>query len=198
MNTYGSLDIITGPMFSGKSTELLRRLFIDVEMGYKILYVNHSDDTRSDGPYSTHNPLYKEKLEHANGVEFVSSSLLSELNYDFISSFDVIGIDEGNFFEDLYDTVKLFVESYNMRVIVAGLSGSFERKKFGQILDLEPLSDSFTKLQSYCKHCMTEYRRKRLAPFTHRVNGGTQEKQVGGHGDYIPVCRECHQQLNRN
>lgn len=151
------LDLIGGPMFSGKTTELLRRLFNEAEIGMNVLYINHSDDTRSDNHFSTHNPLYKKKLAEKSNISFISAEKLSNVNVD---EYDIIGIDEAQFFTDLYNVVKNMVECQDKHVIAAGLNGDFRRQKFGQLLDLEPLADSYTKLQSLCKLCAGLYPKK--------------------------------------
>jgi thymidine kinase len=191
----GTLDLISGPMFSGKTTEVLRRLFNEAEVGLKVLYINHSSDNRSNGPFSTHNPLYKEKLSVESNVTFASTDYLAFFT-PVIYKYDVIGIDEGQFFEDLYDTVCLWVETHSKHLIVAGLSGDFRRKKFGAILELEPFSDTYTKLTSYCKIC-AQNKKRNIAPFTHKISGNiSTTKEIGGSDKYIPVCRKCYELMN--
>lgn len=192
----GTLDIITGPMFSGKSTELLRRLLIEAELGSPVLYINHAlDKERSSGNYSTHNPLYRKSVENCPNIKFISLENLRDIERGEIVMYDIIGIDEANFFPDLKDKVEIIVEELKKHVIVSGLTGSYQRTKFGQILDLEPLSDTFTKLRSYCKKCC-EKGIRRHAPFTHRLINSDELTVVGGKDSYIPVCRECYQDLN--
>lgn len=191
----GTLDLIAGPMYSGKTTELLRRLFNEAEVGLNVLYINHSSDNRSKGSFSTHNPLYKEKLSSQSNVTFKTGETLLEV-VKFDDEFDVIGIDEGQFFSDLYDVVSTLVEAHSLHVIVSGLNGDFRRKKFGSILDLEPLSDSYTKLTSYCKIC-AETKTRKAAPFTLKIGGDSSKTtEVGGRDTYIPVCRGCYQTHN--
>jgi len=189
----GSLDLISGPMLSGKTSELLRRLLIDVELGFKVGYINHSIDTRSSGDFSTHNPLYKASLS-VSGLEFIKADSLQNIT-EQIKGFDVIGIDEAQFFSDLKEVVPRWIDSYNKKVIVAGLTGDFEGKKFGQILDLEPMADTFTKLNSFCQPCAKQ-RKIKNAIFTHRIQRESKDQiQVGGAETYIPVCRKCYLQL---
>ena len=194
-NNVGTLDLIAGPMFSGKTSELLRRLFNEAAIGLKVLYINHADDTRSSGPFSTHNPLYKERLSEKSKVSFISISELSQLKN--VSDWDVIGIDESQFFTDLYECVYRFVDVENKHVIVSGLNGSYQRKWFGHILELEPMSDSYTKLAAWCQECASHTPRRRIrAPFTHKIVEGDDIKEVGGSNKYIPVCRGCYHLLN--
>jgi thymidine kinase len=108
--------------------------------------------------------------------------------YNAVKDSDVILINEGQFFSDLYDVV-LDMLSHNKKVYICGLDGDFERKKFGQILDLIPLCDKVTKLTSLCSQC------KDGTPgiFSMRLTTETQQTLVGS-DNYIPVCRKCYEQ----
>ena len=77
--------------------------------------------------------------------------------------------------------------NHNKKVYVCGLDGDFERKKFGQILNLIPLCDKVTKLTSLCSVC------KNGAPgiFSKRITLETEQTVVGS-DNYIPVCRKCY------
>ena len=185
----GSLSIIVGCMYSQKSTSLLRELSADAAVGLKVLYVNHTIDTRSKDAFSTHNPLIKLDGE-IKGMKFIKSTELGGLD---VSEFDVIGIDEAQFFNDLFETVKIWVDRDSKKVIVVGLDGNSNREKFGQILDLIPLSDSIVKLRPYCKPCADASPRKlSLACFTLRTAKQDDVILVGGSDCYLPVCRLCY------
>ncbi len=168
----GELHLICGAMCAGKSTELLRRLMRYTATGSKVVYVNHQLDTRSKGPYSTHNKLYKEKVLNIENMKFTSvaelKSLMDKDSDITLNDFDVIGIDESQFYSDLKDSVTHFVEKLGKYVIVSGLTNDFKRNKFGQILDLEPIADSITKLTALCKRCSSS-RKKVKAIFSHRI-----------------------------
>jgi thymidine kinase len=189
----GSLDCIIGSMKSGKSSELLRRLSIDSEIGYKVLYINSSKDTRClEGvPYSTHNPLFINGLCSEN---ISSTSTLNLSDVQNIERYDVIGIDEAQFFEDLVENVLRMVELYNKKVIVAGLSSTYERKKFGKILDLEPYSDTFIKLNGLCEKCAP--RKRASAIFTHKITKNGLIEDIGGKDKYMSLCRKCFLEMN--
>lgn len=184
----GYLHIILGPMFSGKTSALLRLLFNDAAIGLNVLYINHERDTRA-GAYSTHNPLYKEHLATMSNVSFCSVKELSSVDVD---RYDVIGIDEAQFFEDLL-TVNDWVDERGKKVIVAGLDGDFRREKFGHIVDLVPKSNQVEKLTAYCKMCASKTPRvMKLAYFTLRTANTKDVIYVGGASDYQPACRACH------
>lgn len=179
----GSLDCITGPMKSGKSSELLRRLSVESEIGYSTLYINSSKDTRcEENSFSTHNPL----LLKSNNIICVSTTLLKNID---ISGYDVICVDEAQFFEDL-ELVVEWVEVHNKKVIVSGLTSTYERKKFGKLLDLEPYADTFIKLSGFCEKCAPS---KRIpAVFTHKIVKNGLIEDIGGKDKYMSLCRNCY------
>jgi thymidine kinase len=98
----------------------------------------------------------------------------------------VILINEGQFFPDLEEFVKKLLLN-NKKVYVCGLDGDFERKKFGQILDLIPLCDKVTKLTSLCSMC----KNGTLGIFSKRISC-EQIQTVVGFDNYIPACRSCY------
>jgi thymidine kinase len=103
-----------------------------------------------------------------------------------LRSAEVILINEGQFFEDLYDCVVEMLNE-NKKIYIAGLDGDFERKKFGQMLDLVPMCDSITKLTSLCSIC----KNGELGIFSLRLTNEKQQTLVGS-DNYIPVCRSCY------
>lgn len=191
----GKLDILVGCMCSGKTTELLRRLTTAAMIGMKVLYVNHSLDDRNISEFSTHNPLYNpENSKELNNIKYIKTSSLTSINLKVLDEFDydMIGIDEAQFFTDLFSFVCDAVDIHKKHVIIAGLDGDRNRRKFGQILDLIPLSDSIVKLQPYCKPCG---KKQEPAIFTLYIGEKPQnefQNIIGGMEKYIPVCRECY------
>lgn len=179
-----SIDIIIGPMYSSKSTELIRRLVIYHDMGLKVLYINSYLDDRSQNDFSTHN-------QTISSIPF--DSLKSrDLNVD-VSKYDVIGIDEAQFFKGLAEQVKSWVEVSRKIVIMAGLNGDYQRKAFGEILDLIPYCDTLTKLSAFCMRCKREKNKITTAQFTQRIVSSDETVLIGGKESYQPVCRDCFQ-----
>lgn len=136
--TQQHIDIILGPMFSGKSTELLRRCGRLSSIGKKILYINHSYDSRTDDAIQTHNKVK---------VSAIKLSELCNVPCELYTEADVIGIDEAQFFGDLYKFI-IQCEKDGKSVIISGLDGDSERKPFGQILECIPLCDTVVKLSA--------------------------------------------------
>jgi thymidine kinase len=194
-NTIGYLEIILGPMYASKSTRLVEIYKQCKFCNIPVTVINHSIDNRYDDVLlSTHDkvkiPCIKtEKLSdvwiynlHFNNFENMPR-IKDKLE---IAKSDVILINEGQFFPDLYDVV-IDMLKYNKKVYVCGLDGDFERKKFGTILDLIPLCDKVTKLTSLCSQC------KNGTPgiFSMRLTNELEQTVVGS-DNYIPVCRKCY------
>lgn len=182
----GYLEIVIGPMCSGKTTYLFDRLNTFVVFGKNCLYINHSIDTRGD-VYSSHN----ENLNVSQTIHMIKSASIKSL-YNMIKDYDVIAIDEGQFFDDLDEGVRHVIETMKKMVFVGGLSGDFKRKKFGHILELIPYADHFKKLEAFCVECMKN-NLYRVASFSKRVDESDKNLIVIGDTDvYVPVCRLCY------
>lgn len=176
-NAY--LELIMGPMFSGKTSKLLdiykQCKFCDI----KVVIINHSSDTR-----------YHETMLSSHDKVLAPCIMLPKLEDCLamppVKTADVILINEGQFFEDLYESVVTMLNN-DKKVYISGLDGDFERKKFGQILDLVPLSDKITKLSSLCSLC------KDGTPgiFSMRLTD-EKDQTVVGVNNYIPTCRKCY------
>jgi thymidine kinase len=177
--TMSYLELIIGPMFSGKTSRL-----VEIYKQYKfcnisVLVINHSFDNRYDDTLlSTHDKIM---------IPCIRTSKLYDIELDIINSPEIILINEGQFFEDLYDWVENMLK-LNKKIYICGLDGDFERKKFGTILDLIPLCDKVTKLTSLCNIC------KNGTPgiFSKRITNETIQTIIG-HDNYIPVCRKCYE-----
>lgn len=190
----GYLDLIIGPMFCGKTTEILRKLNIYAEMGFKVLYINNKLDTRSENDFSTHSSYISSsgkidtiRVSDLNDIE----NLLLGDERNKISEYRVIGIDEAGMFKGLKEIVLRWVENENKTVIVAGLNGDYQRKPFGELNDLIPFCDNLVKLKPFCFSCC-ENGNYTDALFSKRVCNKKDTILVGGKDSYIPVCRECY------
>jgi len=201
-NETGYLEIILGCMYSGKSTRLVEIYnqckFCDIS----VAVINHTIDNRYDEELlSTHDkikiPCIKtEKLmdiwENFSKYDIMSDTFddIPRLKDKFkIASSEVILINEGQFFPDLYEVVVDML-NYNKKVYICGLDGDFERKKFGCILDLVPLCNKVCKLTSLCSIC----RDGTLAIFSMRLTD-EKEQTIVGSDNYIPVCRKCYKSV---
>lgn len=173
----GNLELILGPMFSGKTTELIRRVERHQIAKRKCVIVKHSIDTRySSDRVVTHSG--QEKLS-----TFVQSTLGSILHC--LAAYDVIAIDEGQFFPDVVEACE-FMANSGKTVIVAALDGTFHRKPFGRVLELVPMAESVVKLNSVCMQCFGN------AAFTKRLGAEQEDVDIGGADKYSAVCRACY------
>jgi thymidine kinase len=181
-----SIDIIIGPMFSGKTTELHRRLNICADAGYKVVYINSNIDTRAEY-LSTHNST----LKKSDNLRYLKTDKLIDI-IDDCKQGDIIGIDEAQFFPDLIDFSKVLCETFMKKIIVSGLNADFKRKPFGEIIDLITICDTVTKLNPFCMPCRKTKNKMTPALFSKRINKENSTIFVGGSYDYVPVCRECY------
>ena len=74
-----------------------------------------------------------------------------------------------------------------MKIIVAGLDGDSSQNKFGQILDLIPLADTYTKKYALCHYCQNGT----PGVFTHRIVDSNSQIMIGAQGKYVSLCRSC-------
>lgn len=189
-NTTGYLELFIGSMYSGKSTRL-----VDIYKQCKfcnipVTVINHIIDKRYDNELlSTHDQVKIPCLQASELNDLWNNNGYEKKDlwaHNAVRDSDVILINEGQFFPDLYDVVVDML-NYNKKIYICGLDGDFERKKFGQILDLIPLCDKVSKLLSLCSQC------KNGTPgiFSMRLTNETAQTVVGS-DNYIPVCRKCY------
>jgi thymidine kinase len=189
----GRLELYLGPMYSGKTSKLLEIYKQCSFCNIPVAVVNHCSDTRyHDSMLSTHDKTMIPCIQTQNLNDIWENKNIDE-SFDETSSkhlklrsAEVILINEGQFFDDLYDCVVDMLNE-KKKVYIAGLDGDFERKKFGQMLDLVPMCDSITKLTSLCSIC------KNGEPgiFSLRLTKEKQQTLVGS-DSYVPVCRNCY------
>jgi len=179
VNNSAYLEINVGPMFSGKTSKLIEIYKKYSYCNIKVLPVNHISDNRySDTMLSSHD----KKM-----IPCVKTSLLFDIDEAVLNSCQVILINEGQFFPDLYDFVNKMLQN-KKKIYIFGLDGDFERKRFGTILDLIPLCDHVYKLHSLCGLCKTG----KTGIFSKRVTNEKSQVLIGS-DNYIPCCRECYE-----
>lgn len=181
----GSLELIIGPMFSGKTKLLISRYKeISNNKNNFIITINYYKDTR----YSVDSIVSHD----GESIPAINISLLSIINSLFeifnsseINNFNYIFINEGQFFPDLKESVITLIERYNKNVVICGLDCDYKQEKFGQIWDLIPHADRVIKLQGKCNNCSNK------SLFTHRLSNEVMQEVIGTH-NYIPLCRSCY------
>ena len=169
------IELIIGSMYSGKTSELIRRARRYQSINKNVLMINHSLDIRCSNEVKSHTKS-----------TFPAIKTKQLLNVDISSDCDVVCIDEAQFFTDLLEFVHK-VENSDIVLIICGLDGDFQRNAFGQILNIIPFADSVVKLTALCALC----RNKNEAAFTKKINGNNKQIDIGAHDKYLPVCRSC-------
>ena len=199
VHDFASIDLIIGPMYGGKTTELLRRLTVCKEMGLRCCYVNSAHDSRTSSAFSTHNKLISTDGVKSTGNIFGDSKdFIAAIKVDdvaellsLVDQYDVFGIDEAQLFTNLLATSTDLVDIHNKRIIVAGLNGTSERRMFGEILYLIPHANSIQKLEPFCKLCADN---GKIIPaiFTKCIIDKSDDIMIGGKDMYVAVCRNCY------
>jgi thymidine kinase len=188
----GELTLILSLMFGGKTTYLMRLL---ETLGYatRCLYINHAADTRSENAFSTHNKTFDISELSKLNADMVKVSRLGQITDDIISKYQVVTVDESQFFEDLNFQVRHWVDDLGIEVYVAGLNGDYNRENFGEIHKLLPFADKVVLLRDTLCSCCSSAGRRTPAIFTKNLEDLTGDQvQVGGAEKYIPVCRKCY------
>lgn len=178
----GRLEVIMGCMFSGKSSELIKRIRKQELLGKRILVINHAKDARYSLVENGHNVVCSHDLVKVNAVAMTN---LQEA-LDICGSYDIVFVDEGQFFHDLHVVCMELVETIGKHVVVSALDGTYERKPFEQVMMLVPFADDVIRLNALCIMCKDGT----SAAFSKRiVNAGETDEFVGGIESYVSVCR---------
>lgn len=175
-----SLEVVLGPMFSGKSSYIHSVIRRRVAVGIPVLVVKPAIDNRYNGE--------QEVVTHDDArIPCVSLKTLGDISVMMLSSAEFVVIEEAQFFADIDTYVLDLVEKLQKDVLVVGLDGDSNRQPFGRILNCIPYADKVTKLTALCTRC----RNGTPAPFTHRKVADPNQVHVGGASDYEPLCRRC-------
>jgi len=189
----GHLEVVCGPMFSGKSEELIRRLKRVQISGKKFLLFKPAIDNRYDlNHVVSHDQRKLDAIITGNDKGAVSE--IEKIIED--EGPEVIAFDEGNFYDvSLVQSVEKWV-AQGKRVIVAGLDRDFRGQPFGPMPDLMALADYVDKLKAICMKCKSDY-----GTMTQRMVNGRPARMtdptilVGGFDSYEVRCRNCHEIL---
>ena len=173
----GSVEVIAGSMFSGKTEELIRRLRRAMFAGLKVEIFKPSVDIRySEDKVVSHD----EKSIMSTPVENASSILL------LASGVEVVGIDEAQFFDSSLVEVCTMLADTGTRVIVAGLDMDFSGKPFGPMPALMAVAEYVSKVHAICVRCGN------LANYAHRKIKSDKVVVLGEKDIYEPLCRSCY------
>lgn len=182
----GYLKIVIGCMFSGKTTYIINESRKWIQLGKRPLIINYILDKR----YSNEDKI----ISHDKiGIDCIMSENLSFIKSFNIESFDIILINEAQFFLDLKQKVKYLVDDLKKIVIVSGLDGDFLRNPFGQILDLIPDCDKIIKLKAYCSMCSNGTEALFSWKTLDNLTNGKVVIDIGV-DKYVPLCRKHYNQ----
>jgi thymidine kinase len=184
-NEKGRIEVITGPMFSGKTSELLRRLQRIRIAEIPFILVKPRQDTRyGHSSVSTHDGG---KGEEANVI-------VHELKSVDVSAVKVILVDEAGFFPDVVEVAREWADSGKV-VIAATIDTDYTRMPFGRVAELLAESESVQKLTSVCSFCKNDASytlRKSTSPRVGENATAGVRILLGGAETYMAACRDCH------
>ena len=176
----GSIEVICGSMFSGKTEELLRRLKRAEIAKLKVEIFKPRTDTRYD-----EHAVVSHDLNSVQSTPVETSSAILLLNADT----QVVGIDEAQFFDEGLPEVCNRLAEKGIRVIVAGLDMDFQGRPFGPIPALMAIAELVTKVNAVCVRCGSP------AMYSFRTAASEARVLLGEKDSYEPRCRPCfHQQ----
>ena len=173
----GTVEVIAGSMFSGKTEELIRRLrrarFAkqNVEIYKPVIDVRYSE---TEVVSHDENSIRSTPVENSSNILLLSGDA------------DVIGIDEAQFFDKGLIDVAVKLANMGIRVIIAGLDMDFKGAPFGPIPGLMAVADYVTKVHAICVRCGS------IAQFSHRLSEKEQVVLLGEKDIYEPLCRSCY------
>ena len=173
----GRIELILGPMFSGKSTRLIEIIRKYTYKAKKTIMIKFFADKR-----------YSEKSEVVTHDLIKYDSIDCEKLRDSIEKikeYDVIGIDEGQFFPDLVEVCEE-LSLLNKIVIIAALNGDFRMEPFPVISRIISKADKIKLLKAYCFNCHKD------AKFSLRIVQSNETVLIGAGDAYKPACRQCH------
>ncbi len=173
----GRIEVICGSMFSGKTEELIRRMKRAIFARQKVEIFKPALDTR----YS------EEDIVSHEGNSIPSTPIDSSASILLMSQgYDVIGIDEAQFFDPHITDVCNQLANQGIRVIVAGLDLDFKGQPFGPMPALLAIADEVSKVHAICVRCGA------LAYVSHRLVDVDKQVLLGEKLEYEPLCRECY------
>jgi thymidine kinase len=176
----GSITMIIGPMFSGKTSELIR-LIKRAEIAKKrCLVLKYSKDLRYSNKVITHDLIDKDCILTSDLIDIYNDFKSGELIFN---DYDVIAIDEGSFIKNI-ELVNKWAD-YGKIIYIAALDSDYKRNPFQSIVNLVSTAENVIKLTAICT-CGDE------ASFSKRIITDDNIELIGGKESYNSVCRGCY------
>ncbi|HDK7145646.1 TPA: thymidine kinase [Clostridium botulinum] len=181
---HGWIEVVAGPMYSGKTEELIRRIRRAEIAKQKVQVFKPEIDNR----YSK-----QDVVSHAGDkIQSVPVKSSKEILEKLLDNTDVIGIDEAQFFDDFLVEIVSKIANNNRRVICAGLDMDFKGEPFGPMPKLMAIAEFVDKIQAVCMVCNNPATRTQRL-----INGKPAKKSdpvvlIGAQESYEARCRKCH------
>ena len=173
----GWIEVIAGSMFSGKSEELIRRLRRAKIARQKVQVFKPELDSR----FSESEIVSHSEMRHDSANSRSAEEILAKVDPDT----EVVGIDEGQFFDNKLVTVANELARRGVRVIIAGLDQDYTGKPWEPMPQLLAIAEYITKTHAICMKC------GQAANYTQRTFDSEERVAVGGEGMYEARCRNC-------
>jgi thymidine kinase len=174
----GHIHLIIGPMWAGKSSEMFRQIRRAVFAGKQPLVLRFTGDTR----YTRSQMASSHDEEQMRAL--TTTDLLDSVILERAKQADIIGIDEGQFMENLVPFCTQMAKQ-GKHVVVAALDSDFRQDPFEQIAQLIPRAEYVTKLHAICVMCQG------VASFSRRLGTNQDVLDIGGADKYVSTCRHC-------
>ncbi|NQU51661.1 MAG: thymidine kinase [Bacteroidetes bacterium] len=178
----GTIEIVVGSMFSGKTEELIRRLKrAKIARQNVEIYKPVTDVRYSETEVVSHdeNSIRSTPIENSATILMLAEDV------------DVIGIDEAQFFDNGIIDVVTKLANKGIRIIIAGLDMDFKGNPFGPVPGLMAVADHITKLHAICVRCGN------IAQFSFRFSEKEQVVLLGEKDNYEPLYRSCYRNANQ-
>jgi thymidine kinase len=176
-NKTGSIEVVCGSMFSGKTEELIRRMKRATFARQRVeMYKPATDKRYSETEVVSHdeNAIPSTIINHSGNLLMLCNNV------------DVVCIDEAQFLDPGLVDVCQTLANRGIRVIIAGLDMDFKGMPFGPIPGLCAIADHVSKLHAICMRCGN------LAQFSFRLSINEKQVMLGEKESYEPLCRSCY------
>src|SRR6266851_5980466 len=173
----GWIEVIAGSMFSGKSEELIRRLRRAKIARQKVQVFKPEVDSR----FSNDHIVSHSEMRHESAISRNAAEVLAKIDADT----EVVGIDEGQFFDNELVSVANKLAQRGIRVIIAGLDQDYTGKPWEPMPQLLAIAEYITKTHAICMKC------GQPANYSQRTFESDERVAVGASDKYEARCRRC-------
>lgn len=178
------ITLILGPMFAQKTSMLKDELLMEKRRGMKIVVIWHTIDTR----FGQEHPVTHDGIELDFAESFRCSHIQEFIDARGDEEFDVLAVEEGQFFDDLANGLSV-LRPRCKSIIITGLNGNFRQEMFKSIADIIPIVDDIVYKKSICGTCKN---RGAIYSILKQVKLGVSSDIIVGDEDlYTTACRDC-------